>query len=282
MSNPHEPDELGEDLRRLFADDRLAVPHASGARDAIVAGAQRRRRRRRAASSSAAMAGVLMLAGGVFAIPAPSDAPPPVASSDGTERPPLTQRPGATPDRGSADATDRRLPEPQTFADPGPGAENAEPAPQTAPETLAERREDGMTLDADSVLGPDGYGRVRLGMTFEEARDGELLADPDAEPPEGCEPYALAEGTESVWHVRISEDLGVAVISASGAHTPEGITTGSSREDVESAYPRLRAESGGYHAIAGEDAHYRFVFDNHNDVQQLFLRGDRLGQCAWD
>ncbi|MBA0124130.1 hypothetical protein H0B56_01075 [Haloechinothrix sp. YIM 98757] len=282
MSNPHEPDELGEDLRRLFADDRLAVPHTSGARDAIVAGAQRRRRRRRAASSSAAMAGVLMLVGGVFAIPAPSDAPPPVASSDGIERVPSTQPPGAAPDPESADAPDRRLPEPRTFADPGPGAGNAEPAPRTGPETYAERGEDGTMFSAGPVLGPDGYGRLRLGMTFEEARDAELLADPDADPPEGCEPYALAEGIESVWHVRISEDLGVAVISASGAHTPEGITTGSSRAEVESAYSRLRAESGGYHAVAGEDSHYRFVFDSHHDVQQLFLRGDRLGQCAWD
>jgi hypothetical protein len=61
---PDEPVDLDDELRRLFADDRLAVPVADGAEHAVVAGARRRRKHRMAV---AAAGGVLAVTGLLFA-----------------------------------------------------------------------------------------------------------------------------------------------------------------------------------------------------------------------
>jgi hypothetical protein len=63
VSGDERPD-LDEELRRLFADDRLTVPVAEGATGAVIAGARRRRRHRMAV---AAAGGVLAVTGLVFA-----------------------------------------------------------------------------------------------------------------------------------------------------------------------------------------------------------------------
>lgn len=66
MTDQERPDErpdLDEELRRLFADERLTLPVAEHVEHAVLAGAHRRRRRRTAA---AAASGVLAVAALVF------------------------------------------------------------------------------------------------------------------------------------------------------------------------------------------------------------------------
>jgi hypothetical protein len=63
QDRPDERPDLDEELRRLFADDRLTLPVAENVEHAVLAGAHRRRRRRTAA---AAVSGVLAVAALVF------------------------------------------------------------------------------------------------------------------------------------------------------------------------------------------------------------------------
>ncbi|GLZ41243.1 hypothetical protein [Actinokineospora sp. NBRC 105648] len=57
---------VDQELRRLFADDRLDVPAKAGAAEAVVAGAHRVRRRRVAAGAAGgAVLAALLVTGGV-------------------------------------------------------------------------------------------------------------------------------------------------------------------------------------------------------------------------
>ncbi|MDV6014533.1 hypothetical protein [Haloechinothrix sp. LS1_15] len=280
MSNADEPDELGQDLRRLFADERLTVPHSEGAGEAIVAGARRRRRRRHAATGSAVATGVLMLAGVAVAVPQVYDSPPHVASpadsDDGDARgqePAEPTTPEASPEEDAADPG-RELHEQRERERTTPRS----PAAEVEPGEPGNGEHDGMTFGGDPTLGPGGYGALRIGMGFEDAREAGLLANAGAGPPEGCDSYTLAEGTDSVRTVRISASTGVAVIIASGAETPAGAEIGDTLDEVSEAHPGLDGDAGTYRAKAAEGAHYLFEFDE-GVLERLSLRSDDPGEC---
>jgi hypothetical protein len=108
-------------------------------------------------------------------------------------------------------------------------------------------------LAATAVLGPSGYKKLALGMSYEQAvATGMLAQGKDAAPPEGaCDVYRLAEGHGAIMDVTISGARGIVSFRASGAPTAEGIVAGAPVEQLRATYPDLTAESGGYSATAG-------------------------------
>jgi hypothetical protein len=95
------------------------------------------------------------------------------------------------------------------------------------------------------ILGPQGFGQIKLGMTKSQAlATGELVVnDPSSD--EHCTGYdlkAFPTPPEEV-SVYISPNNGVVAIFATKAmHTPEGIALGSTLAKVKAAYPEVAQE----------------------------------------
>lgn len=271
--------EFGDDLRTLFAGDRLAVTPAPGAARLIVAGALRRRRRRAAALVAVVSAVAVLAATGVYltswaqpdaeipmaAPPSSSSAVPPTATTATTTATDVKTRvrgttaPGVPTTRtvvvsGSATVVTllpgQAPPQTTTVADGS-----------TPPQTESTRP----PVTFRVTLGPGGYqNRLWLGMTFEEVQDSGMLADPQAAPPESgsCATYELAEGTADVRHITLSADLGLSMFTAGGARSPEGIGIGSIRGDVAKTYPDGEGGEKGYTVATGShDGVYVFMFN---------------------
>jgi hypothetical protein len=91
------------------------------------------------------------------------------------------------------------------------------------------------------VLGPDGVGDLKLGMSLQAALGTGLLTGKSAVDPGGCDAgYRLKSTANSV--IWFSADKKIIAIGAEAA-TPEGITVGSSRADVKRAYPKYNQVS---------------------------------------
>lgn len=280
-------DPLETRLRQLFRDQRLDLTPAQGAPLAIMAGARRRRRRRELAVvvSGSVAAAVVLIAGFVFTSPmADREVEVPIAApaltktvtvstvvpiphteaetADSRRHKPMTSGPASAPPAGTGQQ-DEQAPPPVESGMGGGDPEETE-------------LNNDQPLFAAASIGPGGYGDLRIGMTFDEVKDKGLLADPDAQPPaEGCAPYALAEGDQSVREVLISSGHGVSVITASGASTPEGVAIGSSLDDVKAAYPDVNDDGWGYRARAQDGVHYRFRLGEDGEaVTELHLVRD--------
>lgn len=96
------------------------------------------------------------------------------------------------------------------------------------------------------VLGPDGLGALKLGMSKKAAEGTGVIsgfADLDKQVFSGCP--ARAETKSGGGIVLWSTRLGIATIEApAGVKTAEGIGVGSSRESVRRAYPSWRGIDG--------------------------------------
>lgn len=233
-------DELEAGLQRLFSDDRLSIRPSPAASQAIVAGARRARRRREVAligGGSAAVALVLVAVVMLAALPRGGD-----VASVAAPHPTSVLSPGQQP---------TMLPQP-SMNPPGP---------------------DAFPEQKGAALGPDGYGKLRLGMSFRDLRDNGLLANAKAAPPKGCVGYSLAEGEHNIREIIVSEERGLVILTANQARTPEGIGLGSTNQEVLSAYPGIPAESGGdkYDVKAGEVAYYRLPIADDGSVGTLML-----------
>ncbi|MFD2691344.1 hypothetical protein ACFS5L_41890 [Streptomyces phyllanthi] len=90
----------------------------------------------------------------------------------------------------------------------------------------------------ERVLGPDGIGPLKVGMTLEKAeRTGEF--ERRKENPDACMSYTGENGIVVGWSGR----LGISSLTADNVRTPEGIGPGSTYAEVTAAYPEL-AEPG--------------------------------------
>jgi hypothetical protein len=131
--------------------------------------------------------------------------------------------------------------------------------------------------DASTVLGPTGYGRLRIGMTYDEAlatgeigpatTDGgglQIAAHPDAS-------LCLDE-----------KDGLMAIFLGAGMRTPEGVHHGSTVAELESAYPDLRSVGpdghvggpGIFRADAADGLWYEIDVNQNLKVGTVILRQD--------
>ncbi|NGY61723.1 hypothetical protein G7043_22605 [Lentzea sp. NEAU-D13] len=222
-------DDLDDDLRRLFSDDRLELHVTPDATDSVVRGAARRRRRRTAVAGAF---GVVALAGvglGVtqLHLPNPEElAGPllPIASSTT-----LTSPPSVTVSTFTSTATVTVDPPVKTgdvsSGKPNPGntnkASSSNPPPPATPEAQ-----------------PGRYGSLALGMPEAEAlATGSLIEPSSPADPEGrCKAYAT-KSVPDTNAVIISPVKGIVRITlASYAKTPKNVGAGSTVDAVKTAY----------------------------------------------
>lgn len=134
-------------------------------------------------------------------------------------------------------ACDADAPASSQPASPAAAAATASDAPAAAPSPAAA---------SSTVLGPDGLGALKLGMSRKAAEATNLItafANPDPSVASDCPARARLTGEKGLvwWSTR----LGVAAIEVpEGVRTAEGIGVGSTRDSVGRAYPTWRGIDG--------------------------------------
>jgi hypothetical protein len=109
-------------------------------------------------------------------------------------------------------------------------------ASQPAPKTVAS---DPLTL------GPNGFGKLKLGATEAETKAAGWKIQDDLPGTPACPKTGVLVLPNMTVTVSISTRYGAAAITALGdMHTPEGIKEGSSLADVKKAYPQLTNPTG--------------------------------------
>ena len=227
-------DHLDDDLRELFASDRLNVPVRADAEEIIVAGARRVRRRRIVAATASGAAGVAVavVAGFVLAGGAPNAMPPATST---TTRPPAA----------SVELTD--LPAPSTAQAPRLTTTTTTTPPPKPPPTRTKTTNPGPPDLSYQVIGPTGLRALKLGQTLEEAKATGLLGIQTASSG-GCTVYTLVSDDRVAGHVYVSDT--VQAIAADPVQTPQGVGPGWTVAQVKAVYPDLdeqAAEAG--HAL---------------------------------
>ncbi|MEV4013768.1 hypothetical protein AB0J35_25015 [Nonomuraea angiospora] len=113
------------------------------------------------------------------------------------------------------------------------------------------------------VLGPNGFGGLKLGMSLEQARTtGTKKIDGGAD---GCSGWDLKKyptGKDAVG-LYISPKVGVAAFYApKTAKTPEGVAIGTAKSQLTKAYPHIKQDVHGFWVTTvpgNQKAYYSFT-----------------------
>lgn len=234
---------LDDELRRMFADveDRLDVPVRSDASDTIVAGAQRLRRRRIAtATVGGVVAAVAMVGSVVLFAPEPRSAPPAITSPAPTQPSSVDGPSSSSSAPGSSSSTS---PPPGTV--PTGGDQGGGPGPGNGGDPGGEEPPADPPPPAvvGAQVGPDGFGPLRLGMTYDElvatgvVTPGEPPVDPD------CSAYEFTvDGVRGYVHVTAAGAQAILPADAP-LHTADGVSTEWTLAQVQEVYPQVTEEA---------------------------------------
>jgi hypothetical protein len=129
---------------------------------------------------------------------------------------------------------------------------------------------------AQVVLGPDGLGPLKLGMTADQAAGSSVVSGlrtfPGPDNTSSCQGIYLKAVTNRDAQAvdgYVSVKYGVVAIWApQGVRTPEGIGIGSTLSATQAAYPGLTAGQGGpVVAVPGNStAYYQFAYDPGSNI----------------
>jgi hypothetical protein len=255
---------LDDELRHLFASDRMDVPVRPDAEHIIVAGARRVRRRRIAATATGGAVVLIVIAGVALAGGQPGDMPP------------ATRKPT------TASTTSAELVKTSDEAPPAaPPVTSAEDEPEhTPPSTDSSEETDTSTPGlAFPVFGPTGFRGLELGQTLEEAQATGVLGDQNSPTGPYCDYYHLMVDGEPAGWVLVSDT--VQAIDSDALQTPEGIGAGSTLEQAATAYPDVGDQFGTQngHAIVAapgnDNARYNLQFAD-GKIVRVALEADGL------
>ena len=217
---------------------------------------RRQQQRRQRAGVAVAVLGVVVIAAGIPLGGALLDR----SESQATDPTPTVSTVAPTP---SAQVPIPAPPPPLPSVTPPAPA----PEPPAAPPVPPAPSTGAPAGPTDFVLGPDGLGPLRLGMSRDQAEATGLVPPFWNENPSGpCAWRSQLVGSPADAGIVLdSETLGIATIDAyAGVRTPEGIGLGSSRAEVESAYPNVYVNEHyqrGSALVPGNDAAmYRIAF----------------------
>jgi hypothetical protein len=231
---------IDDELRRMFGqvEDRLDVPVREDATETIVAGARRLRRRRVAVATASGAFAVAVLAGfGILlASPEPESAPPAITSTTPTTSVVSSQSSSSPPP--SSSSSSRRPPAGTNPGDGGPAGGDGGGGDQDE-ETTEEPPPPPVT---GSLIGPDGFGSIRLGMSYEELlAAGAIQGDP---PPEsGCTAYEFADQAGSGYVHLTAAGGAQAILPSTPTHTVEGVSHEWRLVQVRKVYPEVTREA---------------------------------------
>lgn len=131
-----------------------------------------------------------------------------------------------------------------------------------------------LPAQATTTLGPYGYGKVKLGMTAKQAKaTGKVVRKSGASPCSGWDLKAHPTGPNA-YGLYISKNVGVAMIFApKGVKTPEGIAIGSTKKQLNKAYPRLKQAASGYPytTVPGNKKAYYYFLLAHGRIYEMGL-----------
>ncbi|WP_112275984.1 hypothetical protein [Lentzea terrae] len=220
-------DDLDDELRRLFSDDRLDVHVAPDAADAVVRGAHRRRRRRSAMTATFALVALVGAGIGLTQLRSPSDDP--VGDLLPTSMPTSSSAPPSSSISSGAQTTTVTAPPTApnaTGSNPGAGGTTGKSTPKPTTTTPPP------ALPSESSK----VGKLVLGMSEANALATGSLVEPGTSAG-SCTTYATTLVPDSDAAV-ISPANGIVRLTLPGyAKTQRGISAGSSVADVKTAYP---------------------------------------------
>jgi hypothetical protein len=157
-----------------------------------------------------------------------------------------------------------------------PSGEAPSGAPSDAP-TNAARAVGG------TVVGPDGYDALKLGMSRSDVEaTGLVVAFDDRQGDAVCPAAATVRTADPLnpASALVSAKLGVVRIHlADGLHTPTGVGPGSSLADIKKAYPPLKLDPG----TGGPDEDGRYfapVPGNAQAVYRIVIINNKAAQFA--
>jgi hypothetical protein len=268
--------DLEDELKRLFRDERLDVRVAADADKTIVAGARRVRRRRIALVTAAGVLSLLAVGAGTMVLtrgPSSSDSatPPtslPITTSDSPTIISSTPAPSPT---GIPTLSQVKPGEPSVSSRT---TSSSSPVPRTAA-TVAPI--------AATVLGPTGYGPLRLGMTDAELQaTGQVTSSlPSQKPVGSCTTYAINGHTGS--RLEVSAKRGLVIIDPGPKiHTPEGIAEGATQAEVKAKYPDYDSQkSPAIVRVPGNSAawYYLYPAPDSSKIGTIVLVGSQ-SECA--
>jgi hypothetical protein len=200
-------DDLDDELRRLFSDDRLDVHATPDATDAVLRGADRRRRRRSAMTTAFAM--VVLVGAGIGLVQLR-----PSSDDTASELMPTSTSSSSTPP-------------PSGGSDPGKTNTGTPTKPRTSTPPVTPESQ------------PGKYGSLALGMSEADALKTGSLVEPgsSADPGNRCKAYAT-KSVPDANAVIISPTVGIVRITLpSYAKTQKNVGAGSTAAEVKTAYP---------------------------------------------
>lgn len=225
------PVNLDEELRRLFADERLALPVRPDADQAVVAGARKVRRRQlnSALSIGALTMATVFIGGTAFGGDAPEQqrvplaAPATIILSSGTSSVTSTE-----PTTTTVPSTSESQWTPQT---------TTSRTTTTAPTTTTRIPPPSTPL----AFGPESAGQLRLGMSEQDAvATGMITANVEPISSKGCKGYDIAGFPKAARYYAVLFSAKYGLVKVGGianAVTPEGIYIGSTEAEMKKAYP---------------------------------------------
>ncbi|WP_434451873.1 hypothetical protein [Lentzea sp. E54] len=248
-------DDLDDELRKLFSDDRLDVHSTPVSTEAVVRGADRRRRRRTAVSGAFVVVALIGLGLGVpqlglLSADSPVGALLQTASSGATTTPP-------PPSVSTVTSTvTKTVEQPPATNGGNPGGPNTG--------SPSKPRSSTASSPATPEAQPGRYGTLALGMSEADALKTGSLVEPGsaADPDNRCKAYAtktVADGNAVI----ISPAEGIVRITVpSYAKTTKNIGVGSTVTEVKDAYPTAAQNGSSLVVQMAATPRWSYVFEN--------------------